>query len=252
MRNSVFFLPAVLLVLAACGGGSPSAHVQLDPVAAVRHAARATAATSYHATLTTDFAGATPTGVGDYSGTPGKGFVTVSNSDGLDTLKSNVIVDGASVYEHWPRYPEVAPGKTWLMTNFGKYPHPGIVHQGMELARSPMEAFEQLEAARTVTNIGTQTIDGVTTTHYRVSPLDFSQLPSTANSLYLRRPKYGPINVWVGADGYVHRYTLAVTDRGGTGGPLTTKLDFSRFGEAVHHVKVPTARETREVGKGGG
>jgi hypothetical protein len=248
-RIALLLLPAPL-ALAACGSGGSAAGSKAEPVTHVRHAARKTATTSEHVTMTQKFSGATTTGSGDFSSSPLTGSAVVSDSVSGHTTKFHAIVSGPSVYERETAGPDtgdVAPGKKWVMVDFAKKKG-GIVDPAMELARSPMEALQQLEAAGTATEVGTDTIDGVATTHYRIS-LDLSKLPSRANSAYLIRPKYGAINVWIGsADGYVYRDTVAVTDRGGSGSTLTSSVNFSKFGEAVH-VNAPPASETLDIGK---
>jgi hypothetical protein len=255
MRRFALLLLAAPLALAACGGGSSPA-LKLDPVAYVRHAARATAATSEHVTMSEDYGAATTTGSGDYSSNPGTGSVVVSlHLAAGHTAKFQTVVSGSSVYqrETAPDAGDVAPGKKWGMVDFVKYPHLRLVDPAMELARSPMKALQQLEAAGTVTEVGPETIEGAATTHYRVTALDLSKLPPTANSAYVTRPEYRPIDVWIGtSDGYVYRDKTSVTDRAYPGSPpVTSAVNFSKFGEAVH-VTIPPASETLDIGKLGG
>jgi hypothetical protein len=81
-----------------------------------------------------------------------------------------------------------------------------------------------------VTKAGSDTINGVKATHYKV----------TANGQ--------PADVWVGPDNTLVRVTENVKVSSATS---STTVDFSRYGEPVV-VKVPRAAQTVDISKLGG
>jgi hypothetical protein len=237
-------LVAAPLALAACG--SSTAQVS-DPLSYVKQAAKKTAQTSHHVTTAGAFAGMTSAGSGDFSSNARAGSFADTEAVYGHTTKFTDVVSGSSVYEILKGLPA---GKKWFMVDFSKLPRGTCVEPAMVNARSQAHALQTLGAAGTVIKVGTQTIDGVTTTHYRVTRVDLSKLPASERSEFMIDPKYGPVDVWIGSDGYVYREKLLITDRGGSGQPLTETVNFSKFGQAVH-ADVPTARETEDDTKAG-
>lgn len=245
MRGLALCSLAAPLALAACGGGTSNA--SSDPLTAVQQAGQKTARTSYRATGMQNFSNASATFAGNYTSSPTQGVVAGSTSIYGHPMKFAAVVSGTKVYE---KYSDGGTGQSWLMVDFAKHPILSSVDPVMLVALSPVQALQALQAAGTVTDVGTQTIDGASTTHYRVSGVDTSKLPPGASPAVLSRPTYGPINVWIGtADGYVHRESLGITD---SSAPLTLKMavNFSKFGDVVH-VSVPAASATNDVTKGG-
>ena len=255
MRKFALLLVAAPLVLAACGGGSSKAQVQADPVAYVRQAAHATAATSEHMTMTMKMSfgpmSMTMGGAGDVSNKPLKGaFALHMGLLGKD-IKMQEILDGTTIYMGSPLFASQMGGKKWVKVDLAQL---GKV-QGLDMtslmSRNPAQAIEQLEAAGTVTKVGTETINGDSTTHFRVTNLDPSKLPQGAKIKQLAHPKYGPIDVWIGdANGYVYRETMSVgfstPGSSGQSATMTMSVNLSKFGEDVH-VTVPPASETGDA-----
>ena len=246
MKRSALLLLVAPLVLAACGGSS-NAQVKVDPVAYVRHAARVTAATpSEHMKMTAKMNGRPMTmamvGSGDYSNTTHTGSFTIG--------AFRVVLAGTAIYMSSPLMAQDLPaGKTWVKIDLAAAARAnGGVDISSLISRSPTQALQQLEAAGAVTQVGTQTLDGVATTHYRVKNLDLSKLPQGAKLETLGHVKYGPIDVWIGnADRYVYRESMSFTvEASGQSTSMTMRVDFSKFGEKVN-VTVPSASKTTDA-----
>lgn len=257
MRRASLLLLAgpLVLVLAACGGSGRSAsapqQVQVDPAKYVRHAAVKTAqAPSEHMTMTGKVTasgiGISMSGSGDFSNARHQGTFTAAFSFAGMNGKIDEVLDGTTIYMSSPLFSTGLPaGKKWVkldLATFGK--SQGIDYSAL-MSRSPTQAFQQLEAAGKVTKVGSATIDGVRTTHFRVEHLDISKLPQGAKLEALAHPAYGPIDVWIdNGNGYVRRETMSFSYTvKGHKATMSMTSDFSKFGEPVR-VAVPPANET--------
>ncbi|HEY2353830.1 MAG TPA: LppX_LprAFG lipoprotein [Gaiellaceae bacterium] len=251
MRTIALLLLATPLALAACGGGSPAAQqVTVDPAAYVRDAASKTAAlSSEHMTMSAKMnTGATSMrltlqlhGSGDYSNSTREGLFVLSAGPIGNVTE---VLAGKAIYLSSPLMTHDLPaGKTWVkvdLANAAKANH-GVDISAL-MARSPTQALQQVEAAGTVTKVGTETIDGAPTTHYRVENLDLAKLPEAAKLAAVGHVTYGPIDVWIGdEDGNVHRETMSFGAKAsGQSVSMNMALAFSKFGEKVN-VTVPPA-----------
>jgi len=259
MKRFAFVLLAAPLALAACGGGSPNAQVQANPVKAVQQAAHKTAATSEHMTMTAKMdmgmMSFSMGGSGDISSSPLKGSFALNMNLFGRSIKMQEVLDGTTIYMGSPLFAADMGGKKWVKVDLAQL---GKI-QGLDMtslmSQNPAQAIEQLEAAGTVTKVGTETIDGDATTHYRVTNLDISKLPEGAKLKALAHPKYGPIDVWIGdANGYVYREKLSMSFHpagsgsamGGQSMTMTMAVNLSKFGEDVH-VTIPPASETGDA-----
>ncbi len=117
----------------------------------------------------------------------------------------------------------------------------------------PTSVLAQLKAVTgEVTVVGTETLDGVATTHYHaevdlakvladhadeLSPGGKADLSEQLAQLGSGAPTVIPVDVWVGDDGLPRQYRMSMTaDDIGT---LTTTITFSGFGEPVTVVAPP-------------
>jgi hypothetical protein len=241
------------LALAACGGGT-SAQTQVDPLAYVKHSANKTAGLpSEHmkTTLTVSVAGQdiSLNGSGDYTTSPARGAFSMSTSLMGQDVKINAVQDGTTIYMQSPAFSaELPSGKTWMKLDLQKAGAASGLNYSSLMSRSPAQALQQLEAAGSVKNLGTETIDGVETTHYQVTNLDLSKMPQGAKIQALVHPKYGPTDVWIGnEDGYVHRESTSFTySVMGQSASMSMQTDLSKFGEKVK-VTVPPASAVYEA-----
>jgi hypothetical protein len=252
MKKLALVLLVAPLALAACGGG-PSGSVSIDPLAYVKKAASKTAdLTSEHMVLTGKMSVSGRTisidGNGDYANKPLKGTFELSIAAMGHNIALHEVLDGTTVYVSSPQLLSMLPdGKTWIKADLADLGKSVGMDYSSALSQSPSDMMRQLLAAGTVKSLGTETIDGVETTHYQLTNLDLSKLPM-GSKLEQLAPKYGPIDVWIGnADGYVYRESLSLSASvSGKNGSLTMSADFSKFNEDVT-VDVPADSDTLDA-----
>jgi hypothetical protein len=224
MRRAVLALVVLPLALAACSGTEARVARTLTPAASVRQAATKTAdATSMHVTV--DASG----GSGILAGrVTGSGDFDIANQRGSFELQLSrlgtidAVIDGTRAYVKAPFLSVFLPtGKPWLKLE-------GRRASGLNgLPQNPKQALARLKQFVNVKEVGDETIDGVSTTHYH----------GTA------RRGQGTFDVWIGKDdGYVRR--IQANGNGGSG-----VVNFSDFGEPVS-TTVPPASQTATMGSG--
>lgn len=253
MPRITFLLLVAPLALAACGGVG-GAGTKVDPVSYVRSSAHKSAkAPSEHMAvtqkITTPGGGISLGGSGDFSNRRHEGSLTVTLSAAGKTVKMDEVLAGTTVYVRSPLFSHKLPGgKTWAKLDLQKLYGTLGINASTFMSESPEQAFQQLDAAGNVASVGTETINGVETTHYRLSNLDISKIPGGARIEALAHPTYGPIDVWIGnKDGYVRKESLSVSySFSGVSATMSMTLNFSSFGEHVS-VNVPPRRTTLDV-----
>ena len=253
MKKIALLLLVAPLALAACGGGSSSS-VKVDPLAFVKHSANKTAGLpSEHMTMTMTGSVAgqnlTMTGSGDYKTSPRLGAMTMKMSAAGHDVQFKAVEAGTTIYMQSPVFSAQLPsGKTWLKLDLQKVGSKLGVNYSSLVSQSPASALKQIEAAGSVKSIGTETIDGVVTTHYQVTNLDLSKIPQAAKLEALAHPKYGPIDIWIGnKNGYVYRESLSFSySVAGQSASMSMQVDLSKFGEKVN-VAVPPASDVFDV-----
>lgn len=242
----------LVLPLAACGGGKSSAPPSnLSPIAYVKSAGVKTAnAPSEHAKITASATVAgqplTVTGAGDFDNTTHQGSAHADFSVAGLTGTIDEVFDGTTIYMRSPLFSDGLPkGKTWLKLDLQK----ALASKGIDfsslLSQDPAQTLGQLQASGSVTTIGTETVDGVSTTHYRAT-IDPSKLPQGTKIEALTNATYGPYDVWIGnQDGYVHKMSLSysVALKGAKRQVYSITADYSDFGKSVS-VTVPSASES--------
>ena len=129
------------------------------------------------------------------------------------SVKFNAVEDGTTMYMQSPLFTSQLPGgKTWMKIDLQKAGSKLGLDYSSLMSQNPASALDRLKAAGSVKSLGTETIDGVQTTHYQVTNLDISKLPQGGKILSLAHPKYGPIDVWTGNnDGYVYRESIPMS-----------------------------------------
>jgi len=247
MRRAAVALLALPLALAACGGGggssSSSTTTGATPIAYVKGAAAKTStATSEHMTLkgTLTVAGQSVilNSEGDFDNPNRRGTLHLGfNAAGLEGSIDQVIA-GTTLYMRSPLFADALPkGKTWLKLDLEK----AAKAQGIDFstlgAQDPTQTLGQLQALKSVREVGTETIDGAEATHYRGRIAPTAKLKSL-----LPAATYGPYDIWVGKDdGYVRRVKVSFSTAANQRIVLTSS--FSDFGKDVS-VSVPAESET--------
>lgn len=247
-------LLAVPFVVAACGGsggGGSSAQTtttttqtsSANPTAAVNRAIAKGAKVPVHA----EFSGVVTasgqhvrmSGSGDVDTRSRLGSLHLSLSLAGQQVPVDEVLHGETVYASSAFFRSFLPsGKKWLEIDLSSASNLGAA--GFALASQP-GAVPPLEDAR---QLGTSTIDGMQTTEYSAK-VDRTRLPPAAKAaLRSTHVRFGAVEVWVGADGYVHRVRIATSSSaGGAKATAVLTTTMSKYGEKVH-VTIPPASQT--------
>jgi len=243
-------LAILVLPLAACGGSGKKSLTAADSASSASSVKQAAVKTAQSAsehmvvtgTATVGGTSATINGSGDFDNRTLQGaFKATLGAAGIN-FDMDEVVDGTTLYVRSPLFTKgLAAGKSWVKLDLQKFGKARGVDFSALLARSPVQALAQLEAVDGVTSVGEETIGGVPTTHYR-GRVDVNKLPQKIKAL--TNAKYGPVEIWIGRDGFVHRYRMTTTiSQSGQSVTTATTVDFSKYGESVT-VNVPPASAT--------
>jgi LppX_LprAFG lipoprotein len=249
MRRAIVLLVVAPLALTACGssGGSKSSGPKLSPAAYVTQAAKkSSTAPSEHVKMqaVTSVQGQEVdiSGSGDFDNTSHQGSMTAHATLGGIDLQIDEILDGTTIYMKSPLFAATLPaGKTWVKLDLQKFGKTKGIDFSALMSQDPNQSFAQLQASGQVTEVGEETLYGVSVIHYR-GHIDVSKLPQGAQIEAFTKAKYGPYNVWIGKDdGYVHQialtYSYVAPNVGRQKATITTT--FSDFGKTVT-VNVPS------------
>lgn len=221
-------LIVLALPLSACGSSS-------DPVA--KAATKATAAGSEHivltGTATTGGETVRMSGAGDFQSTPKLGAMHMSVQVQGKRIAMDEVLRGWTVYMRSPLFASVLPaGKTWGAVDLRKAGKRFGVDTSQYAQQDPTDILGALRQAGSVKKVGSATVDGVDTTHYRATV----HLAKVAGAV--------PIDVWIDNDDLVRRMKTSYAS-------TSMQMDFSKYGEPVS-VQVPSANDTVDMTKLGG
>ena len=245
----LLLLPAVA---AACGSSKKASGTTTSaaPPSAVSDAvAKTLKAGSEHLDLSAQVAASGRTirlsGSGDFDSSKHVGALHAKLSlSGIDSTIDE-LQSGGTIYVSSPLFGAVLPaGKSWLKLDLADAAKTLGVNASALTAQDPSSALEQLKALSGLTEAGTQTIGGVQTTRYR-GTIDVSKLPAASKTLVRSTgATFGPVDVWVGSDGYVHRMRVVTSaSAGGQSAKTTLTTTLSDFGESVS-ATIPPASKT--------
>jgi hypothetical protein len=272
MKRAILLLAAVLVVATACGGTSES--TSSTPAgetgstsaqqAVLQAAAKGAELKSAHLSLTATMRGGavngTFTGDGAFAGKKARMSMDLSDLGGgviqgrMDMVFANLVV--------YMRFPaelaqELPPGKQWIKFDLAKL---GTT-QGIDLAAlfdqfsgsDPSRSLELLRAADPdFRAIGSETVRGVQTTHYR-GTVDLERLAASAPAnlrdtyrrvIQLSGQKTVPVDAWIDDQGRTRRVRYEQHMQGGSTMELTE--EFYDFGAPVN-VSPPPADEVIDV-----
>lgn len=262
MPRAAFALALLALPVgaAACGGssgrsGSSSTTTPSGAASAtaVGDAVRKTvAAGTEHVDLAVKVAAGgqnvTLTGSGDFDTPNRRGSMHASFSLSGTHTSLDEVQAGTAIYLRSPLFSAFLPaGKTWLKLDLAKAASTLGIDASALTAQDPAAALAQLQAITGLKRLGKATVGGVETTHYE-GRVDVAKLPaSAAQALKASGTKIAPLDVWVGADGYVHRIEVT-TSAASSGQTVKTALTMtlSDFGETVK-ASVPAASSTLDA-----
>jgi hypothetical protein len=232
-----FLLLAPLALLAASCGDT----VSIDPVAKAADSSQKQ--TSEHMDLDASVTAGTQviamTGSGDFANTPTRGqFLMRVRANGRDASMQEVL-DGTRVYISSPALMGQLPGaKKWMSVDISKAGKALGIDVANYSSQSPQSVLDQLKASGGVAKVGSETLDGVSTTHYRAN-IDRAKLAKVFNKMQIK-PTYEPVDVWIDDQGLVRRMHMSYGVKGTT---TDMTASFSKYGEAVS-VTVPAAADT--------
>jgi hypothetical protein len=129
------------------------------------------------------------------------------------------------------------------------------LNQLTQASQSPSDVLDLLRASGSVTEVGAETVNGASTTHYRAS-IELAKasdhLGESAKAMVQRlidagAPAAIPVDVWVGDDGFVRKLTLdeSVSMQGHTG-DVKLDLELSDYGTSVD-VAAPPSDQTFDL-----
>ena len=238
-------LVLVAAALTACGGDT----LAVDPVA--QAADTTTKAGSEHV----EFLGVSTvqgqkirmSGSGDFRNDPQLGRMTLRFTGGTTTGEITEVMKGWRIYMTSPLFARRLPqGKTWMSLDLQKAGKAAGIDFSSLSAQTPGQTLEQLKASGDVTKVGTETLDGVETTHYTAT-LDPANVPNGARLQKLTGASYQPVDVWIDSDDHVRRlhmaYSMSGSAAAGVGTSNEMTMTFSDCGKNVD-VSVPTDAET--------
>jgi hypothetical protein len=258
MRRAALLLLPLALVLAACGGSGgskPAASAntgsgqspQVD-ASYVNTAIAKSGKTPMHAVVsgTVSASGQRVSMSGSADVDPKSRLGTMHMQMGLagQQIPLEEVLDGSTVYASSEFFSSFLPsGKKWLKLTVSSASSLGAA--GFALTSQP----GSVPPLKDVRKVGTATIGGVQTTEYAGS-VDETKL-SRAEKAALARTHavFGAVDVWVGADGYVHKVRVVTTSSaGGKKASIVVISTMSNYGEKVH-VTVPPASQTLDAAK---
>ncbi|MFH9425565.1 hypothetical protein [Streptomyces sp. NPDC017529] len=149
---------------------------------------------------------------------------------------------------------QLPPGKSWLKVDLAK-----LAAQSGQSSQyeDPAASFNYTKGIsdKDVTKVGTETIDGAATTHYKVS-VDVAELAkgNTRQAEQLRKQLGDrlPLDIWLDEQGRLRQEKISVKPRTGQQGnsgaraAVTTTLKFADFGTDVN-ITAPPAKETVDI-----
>jgi len=249
-------------VTTACGGGSSSSALRLDPVAAAATKTENAGAAHMRMKVAVNAMGQrfAMHGSGAIDGTSAAMKLKLGSLAGtvvsqLDhaTIKERVLEqDGDyAIYMQAPALSSELPGgKAWLKLDLSKLGKSAGIDMSQALSGSqfqPADMLSMLEAeGAQVQKVGPATIDGVSTTRYRVK-IDLAKalrskgLSSPMFRDIASKTKTASANVWIGKDGLVRRIQVSY-GLPQAGVHMAMKMDLSDYGAHVTIAAPPSSQ----------
>jgi hypothetical protein len=221
---AVCAIAVLAFALAGCGGGSGSSRSS-DQIALA--ADKTSKAGSIEADFTVSGGGVNGHGTGVFNtGDKGSGQLTVTVNVSGREFKIDTVITGTVLYMRSPAFQQLTGGKQWVKLDLGKIAAQRGIDLGSLLNTSPTptSALAYLGgSAGKVKKVGTEKVQGVDTTHYRVT-VDLERAAKHAKGTArqsLRRliqtsgVKKVPEEVWIDDKGYVRKVVYETAGSGG-------------------------------------
>lgn len=244
----------VAIPLSGCGSDD------LDPSAAVAHAADKTAAVQgMRMTMTGEVAGQRFSGEGFVDPVKKQGHVT-TEIPGAGRME--VVTDGLTMYMKLPEamsQGNLPDGKTWVKIDMQK----ALKSGGVDLApfmnggsSDPSAQLQQLKAMGDIEQAGTEDVGGVQTTHYKgvvdlrkaADRLPADQRDAARRSADKLAQLAGgtstiPTQLWIDDQGRIRRLKQTIPT---AAGDVTTTVEYSDFGR-TEAIDIPAGDETLDI-----
>jgi LppX_LprAFG lipoprotein len=261
IRRPLLLLPLlsalVATVVTGCGSGGA---LSLDPVAAAatKTASEQTFKVEYSMDMTMMGMKMSFGGTGAFDGDRNVAQMTVDLSklplpSGANQ-PATIVFTGGVMYMKMPFLSsELANGKPWVKFDLRTAAKSAGIDLGSFGAVDPKQGLQQLLASGDAKKVGTETIDGVETTHYHaaIDPSRVANVPAPQRRK-LRQILKGmngsaPVDVWIDGDGRVRRETMSFDYGAGLqNAQASVTMDFTDFGAPVD-VTVPAADEVTDL-----
>jgi LppX_LprAFG lipoprotein len=229
----------------------------VDPVAqaATTTANAGTAQVSLTGKVTVDGQDVTLSGTGAVDLAADRGHMQVKTSGaGESEVEMDEVLDGRVYYLRSDAFASDLPdGKHWVKLDLDELAR----DQGIDLGQlqqlgggNPTDFLAFIKQTSDVQKVGSESIDGTPTTHYKAT-IDLEKLARSDDGAaktvrqieQLGGPKTLPVDVWIDSRGQVRREQTDIT----TGGPMAQRaqitVDYEKFGVPVD-VDVPDADDT--------
>jgi predicted small lipoprotein YifL len=260
-RRPLLLLPLLAALLASVTGCGSGGALSLDPVAAAatKTADEQTFKVNYSMDMTFMGQKMSLGGTGAFDGDRDVAQATVdlsglplpgASSGGAAT----VVYDGHVMYMKMPLLTSALPGnKPWVKIDLATAARAAGVDLGSFKAVDPKQGLQQLLASSDTKKVGTDTIDGVETTHYRavVDVANAAKLPAAQRRALRQFLKgmdgHAPVDVWIDTDGRVRRESMNFNSGAGLQHTETSvTMNFTDFGAPVD-VTVPAPAEVTDI-----
>lgn len=235
-----FALALLALPLTACGG------VSINAVA--KAATKATSAGSEHVVITGSVTAAGQSvqlnGTGDFRTSPKLGQMHLDMSVAGRHIVMDEVMQGLTVYMKSPLFSAELPAdKHWVSVDLQQAGAKLGVNLSQYTQQDPTDILAALKKTGSVDKIGSETIDGVSTTHYRAT-IDLAKAPNSQSLQKATGLKSLPVDVWLDGGNQLRRMVMTYS-------AASMRMDFSNYGEQVN-VRVPSANDTVDLTKLGG
>ena len=264
---AVCAIAAVAVSTAGCGGGSSSSALQLDPVAAAATKTQNAGAAHVHLSVVLKGHGRTVRlhGAGAIDGTSSamnfnlgsmlsRMGLPATGTPGAASLKEVALEQNGDyvIYLRLAALSSQLPGgKQWIKVDLTKLGKSAGIDLGQMMSGSqvqPSDLLSMLEAdGAKVQEVGPATVDGVATTHYRVSvdvakALQSSGLANPLLSAAASQMKTVHQNVWIGANRLVRRITVHYSSPRPGAPRMAMQMDISDYGTSATIAAPPSSQ----------
>ncbi|HEV2590865.1 MAG TPA: LppX_LprAFG lipoprotein, partial [Gaiellaceae bacterium] len=192
------------------------------------------------------------TGTGDFQTSPKLGSMHLSMNVTGKTFDMDEVLQGWTIYMKSPVFSAQLPaGKSWVSLDLQKAGQKLGLDFNKFTQQDPSDMLGALKKAGSLQKLGSETIDGVDTTHYHVT-IDLAKAPNGPQLMKLTNLKSLPADVWIDGQDQLRRMkeSYSVTT-GGQTISTSMQMDLSNYGEQVN-VQVPSSSETLDMTKLGG